>query len=480
MAGSDGSVDIVTGSRASAACVQLNGQRYSCRRRYPDSQYSTSYRSELEGISDTIDILSEVNHDESIEQFVDNETAVHNINRQFTNPSQMLSAEADLLLHCHHKKAKLRAPLNLGWIKAHQDDQTKEEDRLPEVQMNCDLDGEAKEERTDGAIQYDKPYEGSGAMLIINNKWVTSKYALQIQEASTLKAHQDFFLDKYPNKSLDDYHSIYWRGIGIARKQLTLKEDITVTKFMNGWLNTGRQKGLFGDVSECPACGWHEETQLHMYECTQSAATEARNNAIKLMTTYYHEKQVPALVYVPFIKMIRNICDVNLDEAIHQQQPPTVQAAIQAQQKLGGEFMLRGYLVPEWLEAIKQYDKDKPEQRLTHLYLGLWRTLLATVWEQRNKTAHNDDNIVTKIERQQFTRELLEWKREKHTRLSATQHYLVGYSVQTMVTWSNSAMRVMLELLEKAARNYRKGMMIRQRLITEFTVQRLSIFDDMG
>ena len=199
------------------------------------------------------------------------------------------------------------------------------------------------------------------------------------------------------------------------------------------------------------------------------------------MTTYYHEKQVPALVNIPFVKMIRNICDVNLDEAIHQPYPPTVQAAILAQQKLGGEFMLRGYLVPKWLEAIKQYDKDKPEQRLTHLYLGLWRTLLTTVWEQHNKTAHNDDNIVAKIQRQQFTRELLEWKREKHTRLSSTQHYLVGYNVQTMMTWSNSArMRVMLELLEKAARNYRKRLMTRQRLITKFTVRRLSMFDDMG
>ena len=84
--------------------------------------------SELEGISDTIDILRELNHDESIKQFIDNETALQNINRQCTNPSQMLSAEADLLLHCHHKKSHLRAPLNVGWIKAHQDDHTKEED----------------------------------------------------------------------------------------------------------------------------------------------------------------------------------------------------------------------------------------------------------------------------------------------------------------------------------------------------------------
>ena len=91
--------------------------------------------------------------------------------------------------------------------------------------------------------------------------------------------------------------------------------------------------------------------------------------------------------------------------------------------------------------------------------------LLTTVWEQHNKTAHNNDNIVTKIERQQFTRELLEWKWEKHTHLSATQHYhyLVGHNIQTMMTWLNLAMWVMPELLEKRAKNYQKGLMNRQR-----------------
>ena len=318
-------------------------------------------------------------------------------------------------------------------------------------------------------------------MLIIDDKWVTSKYALQIQEASTLKAHQKYFLEKYPTKTMENYNSIYWRGIGMARKQLTLKEDINLTKYMNGWLNTGRQKGLFGEVSECPACGWHEETQLHMFECKQSQAHEARTNAIRVMTTYYHEKQIPAMVYVPFVKMVQNICDINLDDDIHQAYPPAIQAAITKQRELGGEFMLRGYLVPEWLQAIKTYDKDKPALRMTHLYLGLWKTLLATVWEQRNAKLHSYESIASRIEREQMARELIEWKRERHTRLSATQHNLVGYSIRTMYTWSNPAMRVMLELLEQAARNYRKGLRTKQRLITEFTeVTEPGVYDDMG
>ena len=274
MAASDGSVDILKGDRASAAIVHHNGKRYETATRFQSCDYSTSYRSEIEEISDTIDLLKEANITESIAQFVDNSMAVKNVNRPFTSPAQMLAPEADILLHCHHKKQQLQAPLDLQWVRAHQDDGKKKEDLPPEeVQLNIEYDERSKEFRVHDEVTYKTAYEGSGAMLIINNKWVTTKYKLQIQEASTLKAHKAFFLKKYQSKTLDDYNSIYWRGIGMARRNLTLKEDTNLTKHMNGWLNTGKQKGHFGHASECPGCGWHEETQLHIKGsyCSQSS-----------------------------------------------------------------------------------------------------------------------------------------------------------------------------------------------------------------
>ena len=41
LSGADGSVDIVTGDRACAYCVQINGRRYGGAHRYPPSQHST-------------------------------------------------------------------------------------------------------------------------------------------------------------------------------------------------------------------------------------------------------------------------------------------------------------------------------------------------------------------------------------------------------------------------------------------------------
>ena len=61
------------------------------------------------------------------------------------------------------------------------------------------------------------------------------------------KKHIDFFLKKYKKNhiTIDNYNSIHWRGIGNARKRLSIDEDTRSMKYLDVWLNTGRQTGLF-------------------------------------------------------------------------------------------------------------------------------------------------------------------------------------------------------------------------------------------
>ena len=60
-------------------------------------------------------------------------------------------------------------------------------------------------------------------------------------------------------------------------------------------------------------------------------------------------------------------------------------------------------MVPEWLQAIKAYVTDKPAVQMAQWHLGLWKTLLTIVWEQRNVTLHSAESIVEKMERSQYT-----------------------------------------------------------------------------
>ncbi|KAL7533446.1 hypothetical protein ACHAXR_008970 [Thalassiosira sp. AJA248-18] len=219
----------------------------------------------------------------------DNKEAVNKMSSPFWTSNQMLSPEADIILAQHHITKNNPNDIDLQWIKGHHDDDKAQTDLSDEAQLNVEMDDLSKHERVHGTITHHDPYPGTGAMLIINGQWVTTNYKDQIQAAIMRPKHIEFFLNK-----IDDYNSIYWRGIGNARDQLSDHINIRVMKYVNGWLNTGRQKGIFGHSPKCPGCGWHEETQLHMMQCTHPQTIRAREEAFSTLTKYYHQHKIPA------------------------------------------------------------------------------------------------------------------------------------------------------------------------------------------
>ena len=95
-------------------------------------------------------------------------------------------------------------------------------------------------------------------MLIINSQWVTDNYAKHIQEESLMKQKY-----KKTNKKIDDYYNhIHWIGIGNTRKRLSNTKNIRIMKYLNRWLNSAQQKGLFGQGSAGQCCGPQEETKI--------------------------------------------------------------------------------------------------------------------------------------------------------------------------------------------------------------------------
>jgi len=166
----------------------------------------------------------------------------------------MLAPEADIILACHHQRQKNNINYTLRWVKGHQDNDKPNNELDCDVKINQAIDLMAKEECKEGHTTEIQPYEGSGAMLRINGKWITTSCHEHILEAVMSKRHQQFFQNKYNgeggwiSKSQEDYNKISWQGIDIARKTLTTREHVRIMKLLNGWLDTGRQKGLFGQT----------------------------------------------------------------------------------------------------------------------------------------------------------------------------------------------------------------------------------------
>ncbi len=72
-------------------------------------------------------------------------------------------------------------------------------------------------------------------------------------------------------------------------------------------------------------------------------------------------------------------------------------------------------------------------------------------------------------ERQQLTEELREWKRQSDARLGYRQRYLTRYKLQEVHQWKTTTMRETVNLLVKAADNYRTSLLDpTQRRVTNF------------
>jgi len=103
--GADGSVGIMTGNSTSAFEIHHNGMKHSGSYRSEVITDVTPYRKELEGIKGTQDRANEIELT-VLRHTCDNQSAVDNANTPYRNPSQMLNAEADIILAIHHQRER--------------------------------------------------------------------------------------------------------------------------------------------------------------------------------------------------------------------------------------------------------------------------------------------------------------------------------------------------------------------------------------
>ena len=129
----------------------------------------------------------------------------------------MLDPEADIILACHKMKQDSATTFQLTWIRGHQDDHKPFSKLNDNAQLNVEVNEDTNKSCLHGPIYESEPYPGNGAMLIIQDKWVITRYHEQIQLASIRPKHIKWFLKKYKTKTIDDYNA---QSIGLALEWL--------------------------------------------------------------------------------------------------------------------------------------------------------------------------------------------------------------------------------------------------------------------
>jgi hypothetical protein len=197
----------------------------------------TSHRIELEGIFRALHHLDYLNMTpKMVDQWCDNMQAIKDTTDPIIEPSSMLKAEADIILAIHHLKNRHPYQTRIQHVYGHQDTKKMKNDnkqqqpqrnrtKQAQVLINIACDAIAtitsKHRLTNKGVHpplppiLSPPYEGSKAMLQIDNTWFTSNYKGELYKARRTKPMEEYLKSKY-NWNGSKLNDIHWPSIKTA------------------------------------------------------------------------------------------------------------------------------------------------------------------------------------------------------------------------------------------------------------------------
>ena len=434
-----------------------------------NTNHMTSYRGELYGINDLIKFLGDPKLcNKHVTISCNNEAAVNKLSPTYFELSDLDQAESDLIRNSRQMLSTFRN-YEIIWTRGHQDDNTPFEDLPLLAQLNVECDQAAKRHLREGLrpSQPPKITPGSRAALVLNNNIVTTNLEEQINDAIHRPRLMEYVANKFEWTDHQTLHEVNWRTIGRAKKPLKLHESIRISKMLFGWLNVGSQKVKLGQDGQCPCCDHHIEEQLHLYECTHSEMDEIVTSKLAQINTKLVREGITTPVFTAFMNLLWKATGRTPPSTYEITCESTI-AAMEAQESLGREAILRGYHHIKWIELLrdtwipprrdsdrKQLERRKdPIQQATMLVRCAW-DLFEAVWECRNRILHSNESKLTAHNDESLTTDLLDFKRQNTTDLRCCDRYIINkYADDGIIKWRIPRKRSTLTLLIDLRRIY--------------------------
>jgi hypothetical protein len=288
--GSNGSLHLNDQVAAAAWVIAADTESFMSATFIMDNTSSyTSHRIELEGIFRALSHLDYLNMTPTmVEQWCDNEQAVKDTGNPLADPSAMIKAEADIILAIHHLKNRLPYHTWIRHVYGHQDTKkakhtnndndngtnTTKHPTQTLINIACN---KIATETSSHAITNMKhqaqspilppllslPYEGSRAMLRINDTWITSHHKDALYSTRRTKPMEEYLKAKYSwtDNTLGDIH---WPSVKAVRQRLSQTKRMQTCKIMHGWLPVAHMRHHITGVNQCPGCNCTDKTTKHL------------------------------------------------------------------------------------------------------------------------------------------------------------------------------------------------------------------------
>ena len=219
---------------------------------------------------------------------------------------------------------------------------------------------------------------------------------------------KSYLQNKY-NWSETEFNRIDWTSHAKGLASFTNLQQITVTKYIHGWLATKRRRfrqGIY-DSPLCPLC-FREETDLHLFTCSYERMAEFRRRQFLEFDKALH-RSVPPQTVSAIQSGMRSIGTPGITTLYTDKftTDSTLRQAMLDQESIGWDHFLKGRLSNKWKDQqyLPTFTKNPDSWSKTIIIDILQMT--CRLWQQRNCLIHGNDGEVSKLAVQQ-TRDIVE------------------------------------------------------------------------
>ena len=498
--GSDGSVLLHEG-KAACSWILHHSEKSQLRACYilePMTSLS-SYRSELEGIYRGLkQILTSRLTPQQVTQWCDNKAAVDRSNVGLNYPGAMLTADADILLAISHTRKEMTDTTFLcRHVYGHQDsrrqkttgeqrtdaEEDSNQERKTSGEEDTDIDSTphmTKPKKTQEIllplsarlnIECDKlatetiqappsdesasplpqvlqlPYPGSKALLNIDSKWITSQQRRYICRGKQGQSLIDYCRQRY-GWDQTTFDAVYWTAIRTVRANSTSTQQRQTSKIMHGWLPVGHMHGHATGNTHCPGCPCTDETMDHLFRCPNEVLMKKKDDLVTQIRTKGISNGIPRVIMETLSRILYDLIHGNVSTVPDH---PSLARAVRSQMMIGTRLLPRGFIAKDWLECLKDFGVQQPEQKMSKLLKLIWFEFTDTLWRDRNEIAHGSNSQSREHERETWASKLRWYLENKHV-IAPTDQFVLSFTEEGIDTMPTLTRRQLVQNLERLER----------------------------
>jgi hypothetical protein len=405
------------------------------------------------------------------------------------SPIQACHPDADLAVAIHATLAAMPIPVEISWIKGHQD-RTRHNASLPlKARLNVLADHIATnylQRRHDPSLrsQFLPPIiPRAMAGLYLQGHYITSQYKVHLRSASLLPALRHYICKKQ-GWTHSTWNAVHWAPYRRAISSLKSSQQVTFTKFLHRWLPTSatlhKRDNLIPPT--CPLCNAANETTDHVCLCTHPSVASIRAHATtNLRTKLTTAGTDPALVTILSDGIDHWMQTGQRQLLIH---PPDthpfssqIADAIAHQNLLGWDQFLRGRISQHWAtcQISWQHQQLTPRGPRRLHDADSWATLVVkwgistffSLWTHRNETAHTSvpthTDPVAAVRLKAKVRDLYSRKDDLpqadiHAYFSMPLSQFLSSSLHTLTVWIAHVDRIFIRHRKEIRQRQRRGL----------------------